>query len=250
VRRFAVIQTSPLAHPAPGLYFVGMTSKTQTSPIPPSPDLIRDLLDPALTSIEVMQRHTLDPHAFRDVVRSQAFCEAAEALRDADQERTELLTPLMHARALHTLARIANQPTTTPSQTESARRASTALLKVGRHSVPTLHPPTSNAEPTPRGADLQSASRAQPEPLPPTPAPNPNPLADITGDPTMTLADSLHLIAEIEAIRRGLPLPHGPYLQSPAPPRGAELQSASPSHRHSDPQSPAAQLMARAGDAS
>jgi hypothetical protein len=206
-----------------------MTSKTQTESLPPSPDLLRDLLDPALTSVEVMQRHTLDPQAFRAAVRSEAFREAAEALRDADQERTELLTPLMHARALHTLSRIANQPTTTPSQTESARRASTALLKVGRHSVPT---------PPPRGADFQSASRAQPEPLPPTPTPtpNPNPLADITGDPTMTLEDSLRLIAEIEALRRGEPLPQWP-----------DVQSASSPHPHPDPASPAAQLAARAG---
>jgi hypothetical protein len=155
-----------------------------------------------------------------------------------------VLTPLMHARALHTLSRIANQPTTTPSQTESARRASTALLKVGRHDVPSS-----------RGADFQSASWAQPEPPAPiaapapapTPNPNPNPLADITGDPTMTFEDSLRLIAEIEALRRGLPLPNGPDFQSPAPPRGADLQSASSPHTHAESLSPAAQLAARAG---
>jgi hypothetical protein len=223
-----------------------MTNISQTEPPPPSPDtpapnLLRDLLDPGLTSIEVAQRHDLGPIAFRDAVQSQAFREAAEALRDADLARTELLAPLMHARALHTLARIADQPTTTPSQTESARRACTALLKAGRHAAPAL-----------RGADSQSSGRAQPEPLPPTPAPNPNPnpnpLADITGDPTLTLEDSLRLIAEIDAIRRGTPMP---------PPRGADFHSASSSPSHtptipplaSSPPTPAAQLMARAGAA-
>ena len=204
-----------------------MASKTQTDPLPPSPDLIRDLLDPALTSVEVMQRHTLDPQAFRAAVRSEAFREATEALRDADVERTELLTPLMHARALHTLSRIANQPTTTPAQTESARRASTALLKLRPHS-----------EPSSRGADFQSASRAQPEPPTPSPTPNPtpnpNPLADITGDPTMTFEDSLRLIAEIEALRRGLPLPGGTGVPPVLPDLATML-------------SPAAQLTARAG---
>jgi hypothetical protein len=102
--------------------------------------------------------------------------------------------------------------------------------------VPTLHPPTSNAEPSPRGADLQSASRAQPEPPAPNaaPTPNPNPLADITGDPSMTLEDSLRLIAEIEALRRGLPLPGG----AGVPPLVPDLATML---------SPAAQLTGRAG---
>ncbi len=200
-----------------------MASKDQTEPglssaVHLAPDLLRDLLDPALTSIEVAQRHNLDPLAYRAAVRSQAFRAAAEALRDADQERTELLAPLMHTRAVHALSRIANQPTTTPSQTESARRACAALLKVGRQSVPSS-----------RGADLQSASRAQPEPVLSCPAPALNPLADIAGDPAMTLEDSLRLIAEIETVRRGPPLP-----------RGADVQSA---------RSPAARLTARAGAA-
>ncbi len=198
-----------------------MAIKTQTDQLPPSPDLLRDLLDPALTSMEVMQRHHLDPPAYRAAVRSQAFHEAAEALQEADQERTARLTPLVHARALHTLSRIANQPTTTPAQTESARRASTALLKARPHD-----------EPSSRGADLQSASRAKPEP--PTPTPNPNPLADITGDPSMTLEDSLRLIGEIETIRRGGPLPGGTGVPPVLPDLATML-------------SPAAQLAARAG---
>ncbi len=215
-----------------------MATKTQTDRLPPSPDLLRDLLDPALTSVEVMQRHTLDPQAYRDAVQSQSFRVAAEALRDADQERTELLTPLMHARALHTLARIANQPTTTPSQTESARRACTALLKTDRHSVPTSHGADFQSASPPRGADLQSASRAQPEP--PLPAPNPNPLADIAGDPSMTLEDSLCLIAEIEALRRATAMPPQATLDRPKSPAETP-RSVRPA--------PAARLMARAGAA-
>lgn len=204
-----------------------MAIKTQTGQLPPSPDLLRDLLDPALTSMEVMQRHHLDPHAYRAAVRSQAFHDAAEALQDADQERTARLTPLVHARALHTLSRIANQPTTTPSQTESARRAATALLKSVRH-----------AEPSSRGADLQSATRTQPEPA--LPAPNPNPLADITGDPSMTFEDSLRLIAEIEALRRATAMPPQAALDRPMSP------AETPRSIHP---APAARLMARAGAA-
>ena len=206
-----------------------MASKTQTDQLPPSPDLLRDLLDPALTSMEVMQRHHLDPHAYRAAVRSQAFHEAAEALQDADQERTARLTPLVHARALHTLSRIANQPTTSPSQTESARRAATALLKSVRH-----------AEPSSRGADLQSASRTQRKPPTRNPTPSPNPLADITGDPSMTLEDSLRLIAEIEALRRATAMPPQTALDRPMSPAETP-RSVRPA--------PAARLMARAGAA-
>ena len=108
-----------------------MTIKTQTErpSVALSAEILRDLLDHDLDTLEVARRHDLDPDAVRAAVRSNAFRRAADAMREADQARTAAVWPSIQARAIHRLARIANQPAETPTQTESARRALTALLK-------------------------------------------------------------------------------------------------------------------------
>lgn len=214
----------PLA-PAPTTPYLGrMAIKTQTDaaafPLPAA--VLRDLLDHDLDTLEVARRHDLDPAAVRAAVRSDAFRQAAESMREADQARTAAVWPSIQARAIHRLARIANQPTDTPTQTESARRALTALLK--------CKPP---ADTCVTEAPPHAESHACQQPSPP-PAAEPSELSSIgaiTGDPDATLEDALRMIAEIESMRPRASVPRPNRWPDPAP----------------TPSTPAAQLCARAG---
>lgn len=117
-----------LALTPPSRYIGRMAIKDQTS-------LIRDLLDPDLDTPEIARRHHAEPEDLRAAVRSPAFQTAAAAIREVDEARTAALLPVQQARAMHRLARIAAQPAETTAQSESARRAATALIRAGRSAL-------------------------------------------------------------------------------------------------------------------
>lgn len=198
-----------------------MATKTQTNE--PPPEVIRDLLDPDLDSAEVARRHNLDPFALQAAVRSDAFRHASDAMREVDRARTAAVLPAVQSRAIHRLARIANQPTETPAQTESARRALTALLKCklpdGTGVTPVASTPEPAPEPAPRGHRADGAApRTPPNATAPTAAP--------------TLGDL------ITALSQTRPTPPGPTTH-PAPDRprkGRPTNTPTP-----------AQLLARTG---
>ncbi len=239
--------------------------------IPPPqspPDILRDLLDPTLSCLDIARTHNLDPAFVRAAVHSDQFRQAAESMRDADQARTDLLWPSLHAQTVHTLAGIAHQPTTTAAQRESARRACTTLLggparRAGscssprnaghppalHHPNPLNEPPRAQSEsnessnhrhalPTPQ---TQPSQEHQPSPTSTptfhnTPSPDTAliPLADFTGDPSLTLEDSLRLIAEIDDCRNTFRIEHG-------------LPTTPTTHAPTTTPINAAQLHARAG---
>lgn len=158
-------------------------TQTPSQPFPFSNAVLRDLLDDELSTLEVANRHDLDLFAVRDAVQSEPFRRAAEAQREADLARADLMWHSMQARAVHRLARIAHQQLGTTAQTESARRACTALLKVGRHSVPTLPgstPPQAVSSP-PGGTARRAVSSARlDDPIPPLHAPlRPTPIRSL-----------------------------------------------------------------------
>lgn len=123
------INTKNTLAPAPLSRYIGrMPIKDQTR-------LIRDLLDPDLDTPEIARRHKAEPADLRAAVRSPAFQTAAAAMREVDEARTAALLPVHRSRALQRLARIVAQPAETTAQTESARRAATALIRAGRSAL-------------------------------------------------------------------------------------------------------------------
>lgn len=129
--------------------------------------LFTDLLDPAISLLDVCRRHTLPIEHLHDVLASEQFQSAVDALNRAMELRTRALAPERTERALATLDAIARQTPTTPSHTECVRRAAAALLRATQPPKPTkepkarrgatpVPPETTQTTPSTEPADAQS----------------------------------------------------------------------------------------------
>lgn len=102
--------------------------------------LFTDLLDPAISLLDVCRRHALPIEHLHDVLASEQFQSAVDALNRAMELRTRALAPERTERALATLDAIARQTPATPSHTECVRRAAAALLRATQPPKPPKTP--------------------------------------------------------------------------------------------------------------
>ncbi len=158
--------------------------------------LFTDLLDPAISLLDVCRRHALPIEHLHDVLASEQFQSAVDALNRAMELRTRALAPERAERALATLDAIARQTPTTPSHTECVRRAAGALLRA-------TQPPKAPKSPAKRREPAPAAPQSG-EPTPPsehaeTPPPvigpdfeTPSALPDKSSRPTADVETSNH----------------------------------------------------------
>jgi hypothetical protein len=122
--------------------------------------LFTDLLDPAISLLDVCRRHALPIEHLHNVLEGEQFQSAVRALNRAMQLRAQALAPERTERALATLDAIARQTPTTPSHTECVRRAAGALLRATQPPKPPKSP-----------AKRRETAPAAPQSGEPTPSP-------------------------------------------------------------------------------
>jgi Fic family protein len=127
------------------------------------PDLFHDLLAEAMPTIDICRKHAIALADLRRIIQSQEFRQAAEDLAVIEEIRTAARLPARREQSLAALERIIAQPATTPTHTETIRKAANTLMRdpkaatkattnPARSSNPRNPPPTPNPShrPNPR----------------------------------------------------------------------------------------------------
>jgi DNA-binding transcriptional MerR regulator len=117
---------------------------------PMDPDLFHDLLAEAMPTIDICRKHGIALADLRRIIQSQEFRQAAEDLAAIEEIRTAARLPARREQSLAALERIIAQPATTPTHTETIRKAANTLMR----------DPKAVASPKPKSAAGESASRA------------------------------------------------------------------------------------------
>ena len=125
--------------------------------------LFNDLLDPRIPTLDVCRKHGIPITDLRDILASEHFRQAAEALIAAEELRSRALAPDRRERALATLDAIASQEPTTPTHTECIRRAAGAILRATK---PDPREPARTAKATTTAPDDNPAAPDTPTPDP------------------------------------------------------------------------------------
>lgn len=193
--------------------------------------LFADVLDDALSIPEVCNRHGLAIDELAAVTASPDFRKAVADLDAIHRARLAAQRPAREARALATLDAIAAQTPTSPTHTETVRRAASALLRHKHPTAPAADEEAAHATPeadlphSPNGAaDAQytpppcaaspesSDSTVQPPPATPPPIPStPSPSA---GSTTSTTPSSTAARTEPPGSATGPSGPTGPWSTS------------------------------------
>jgi Fic family protein len=138
---------------------------THTTPM--DPDLFHDLLAEALPTIDICRKHGIALADLRRIIQSQEFRQAAEDLAVIEEIRTAARLPARREHSLAALERIIAQPATTPSHTETIRKAANTLMrdpKAATKTTPTPKPrPTETPTPKPSNHPRSGPSSQTPE---------------------------------------------------------------------------------------
>lgn len=92
--------------------------------------LFSDILNSTLSTFEICRRNDINIDQLRAVAESEHFRYSVECMRAIHAARTDAMLPAMQARALGALDAIASQDPTTPTHTETVRRAAAAVLRL------------------------------------------------------------------------------------------------------------------------
>ncbi len=107
-----------------------MQTQTHTAESPElTHELFADLLDHTLTTFQICHKHNLAIDQLEAVADSPAFQSAARALEHIHDARAAAMLPELRTRALTQLAHIIDQTPTTPTHTETVRRATATVLR-------------------------------------------------------------------------------------------------------------------------
>jgi Fic family protein len=119
---------------------------------PMDPDLFHDLLAEAMPTIDICRKHAIALADLRRIIQSQEFRQAAEDLAVIEEIRTAARLPARREQSLAALERIIAQPATTPTHTETIRKAANTLMrdpKAATKTTPTPKPQT-HRDPNPQ----------------------------------------------------------------------------------------------------
>jgi len=120
-----------------------MHTQTHTAESPElTHELFADLLDHTLTTFHICHKHNLAIDQLEAVADSPAFQSAARALERIHDARAAAMLPELRTRALTQLAHIIDQTPTTPTHTETVRRATATVLRWKPAPRPTTEEPT------------------------------------------------------------------------------------------------------------
>jgi Fic family protein len=112
------------------------------------PDLFHDLLAEAMPTIDICRKHGIALADLRRIIQSQEFRQAAEDLAVIEEIRTAARLPARREQSLAALERIIAQPATTPTHTETIRKAANTLMRDPK--AATKAKPQPAAAPTPK----------------------------------------------------------------------------------------------------
>ena len=134
-------------------------------------DLFHDLIDPCLSAIDICAKHDLTIEQLTDLIDSPEYRTAVEQLAHIEQTRIESTAPLRRRLALQVLQNIAQQEPTTPTHTETVRKAAAHLARI---SQPESEPEATQADTTQTTPARNTDPRAAPS-TPPSDQTQPKP---------------------------------------------------------------------------
>lgn len=140
---------------------------------PLTTDLFHDLIDPCLSAIDICTRHDLTIHQLTDIIESSEYRTAVEQLAHIEQTRIESTAPLLQRIALQVLQTIAQQEPTTPTHTETIRKAAAHLARTTKPEPEPTPTQTDNQPDTQPDKQPHKEPRKQPETQSDTPQPAP-----------------------------------------------------------------------------
>jgi Fic family protein len=138
----------------------------QNHTTPMDPDLFHDLLAEAMPTIDICRKHAIALADLRRIIQSQEFRQAAEDLAAIEEIRTAARLPARREQSLAALERIIAQPATTPTHTETIRKAANTLMRDPKAAKPKPPQPTAARSQPPKPT-------THPKPKPPPKPPNP-----------------------------------------------------------------------------
>ncbi len=133
---------------------------------PMDPDLFHDLLAEALPTIDICRKHGIALADLRRIIQSLEFRQAAEDLAVIEEIRTAARLPARREQSLAALERIIAQPATTPTHTETIRKAANTLMRDPKATTKAKPQPTATQSPTP-----EPTNHTKPKPAARTPEP-------------------------------------------------------------------------------
>jgi Fic family protein len=132
---------------------------------PMDPDLFHDLLAEALPTIDICRKHAIALADLRRIIQSQEFKQAAEDLAAIEEIRTAARLPARREQSLAALERIIAQPATTPTHTETIRKAANTLMRDPKAAKPKPQPTAARSStPEPTTHPKPKATAQTPEP--------------------------------------------------------------------------------------
>ncbi len=124
--------------------------------------------NPAISELQLAERHALTLEALDHLAQTPAFQAALAQRRRLRQQRLESYLQSAQDHAAQVFIHLSSRPPDSTTAAKEIRLALKELLRL-RGGPPDAQPATSRGadlqSAIPRGADLQSASRAQPEPV-------------------------------------------------------------------------------------
>lgn len=169
--------------------------------------LFDDLLNEHLTTFQICHKHQLAIDQLAAVVDSPAFQSAARALERIHDARAAAMLPELRTRALTRLADVVAQTPTTPTHTETIRRAASAILRW--KSAPPQPDDRPDKQPDERPTDAKPAG-APPEQPPERHEPSGRTARHESSRPPEPLPTAAHA-------RSPDPLPPAAHARSPEP---------------------------------
>gem|GEM_PF-5920575 len=151
MRKIPALPDSPLeppifiAHNSPMQMNTNTTDHTQPT-IQLTAQLTRDLLDGSLTTLDLCDIHNISLPNLLALIQSPDFQTLSSAITQINQARTQLIESESKPAALETLTRVAQQPTTTPQSTETARKAAAKIYRPTQRKTKTKLPSTPPSE--------------------------------------------------------------------------------------------------------
>lgn len=112
-----------------------------------TPELLADLLDPALSPFDICHAHALSLDQLATIADSPPMAHATARLETIQAARARAQRPALRQLALDTLARVAAQEPATPPHAETVRKAAAALARATAEPAPE---PPAPADPPPR----------------------------------------------------------------------------------------------------
>jgi DNA-binding transcriptional MerR regulator len=136
----------------------------QNHTTPMDPDLFHDLLAEALPTIDICRKHGIALADLRRIIQSLEFRQAAEDLAVIEEIRTQARLPARREQSLAALERIVAQPATTPTHTETIRKAANTLMRDPKAAAKSTTKPKSPAPETPTPTRKPHSPAPTPEP--------------------------------------------------------------------------------------